>query len=161
MRRLTILIVFAVTTISLLAFRPATTTDSKGVEGVWKSIHVTATNPEGTEEIGDTQPNILIFTGKHYAEVRVRGDEVREELPEDATDEQLLAAWRQFRASAGMYQVTGNEITTKVIVAKSPNAMAEQRERTTTFEMDEDTMYRTFTSRDGTRTFRVEYVRVE
>jgi len=161
MRRLAILLVFAFAAVSLLAFRPATTNDVKGVEGVWKAVHATDTNSEGTREIEITTPNLLIFTGGHYANLFVRGDVPRELLPQDPTDEQLLAAWRRFRGNAGTYDIMGNEITTKVIVAKSPNWTAEQGQDTSTFELDGDTMYRTWSNPDGTSLWRVEHVRVE
>ena len=158
MRRFTFLIVFVVAAGSFLAFRPATTTDASAVEGVWKTVHVTITNDEGTQENETTTPTLTIFTEGHYASLRV-GE--RETLPAEPTDEQLLAAWRPFNANAGTYEVYGNEIRTKVIVAKSPNATATQRERSSTFEVDGDTLIRTFTSEDGTTTFKVRYTRVE
>ena len=162
MRRLIPLIVLMVTVGSFLAFRPATTTDATAVEGVWKAVHVTITGDEGTQENEFTQPNLHIYTAKHYASMRIGGvdQEPREMLPEDPTDEQLLAAWRPLFANAGTYEVKGNEIHTKMIVAKSPNATAEQSENSTPFEVDGDTMYRTFTNDAGT-TFKVKYVRVE
>ncbi|TFG66551.1 MAG: hypothetical protein E4H28_01605 [Gemmatimonadales bacterium] len=120
------------------------------------------TDEEGTREFDVSQPNLQILTGGHYASLNIRGDEARELLPEeDATDEQLLAAWRRFNGSAGTYQVTGNEITTKVIVAKNPNAMAEQLEITGTFGVDGNTLVRTGTNRAGTSTFTVTLSRLE
>ncbi len=160
MRRLTLLIVLAVAAVSFLALRPAATIDASAVDGVWKSIHVTITNDEGTEEFEITTPNLLIFTATHYARLTVFGQEPRAELPEDPTDEQLLAAWRPLIANAGTYEVKGDEIHTKVIVAKSPNATAEQAEDSAPFEVDGDTMVRTFTNDAGT-TFVVRYSRVE
>ena len=141
MRRLTLLLVLVVAAGSFLAFRPMTT-EVTAVEGVWKLVHVTTA--EG--DFDSPQPSILLFTAGHYAAVSVRGTEPRETLPEEPTDEQLLAAWRRFRASAGTYEVSGNEIHTKVIVARSPNATAEQLERSSTFEVDGDTMVRTLSS---------------
>ena len=161
MRRLTPLIVLAVAAVSFLALRAAPTTDASAVEGVWKSVHVTITNDEGTQDFENTQPNLLIFTGSHYATMFVVGREPRETLPEDPTDEQLLAAWRRVLANAGTYEVKGNEIHTKVIVAKDPNWTAEQAENTSTFEVDGDTMVQTFTNDAGTVTFVVKSVRVE
>jgi hypothetical protein len=157
MRRLTLLIVLAAAAVFWGAFRPAATTDASAVEGVWKSVHVTITNDEGTQENEITTPNLMIFTANHYASVRTGQ---REQLPEDPTDEQLLAAWRPFNANAGTYEVRGNEIHMKVIVHKSPNVTAAQRENTSTFEVDGDTMLRTITNAAGV-TFKVKYVRVE
>jgi len=139
MRRLTVLLVLVVAAGSFLAFRPMTT-EVTAVEGVWTVIHVTW---EG-ETFDRTQvPSILILTAGHYASVAVRRTEPRETLPEEPTDEQRLAAWSQFFASAGTYEVSGNEMHTKVIVARNPNATAEQLERSSTFEVDGDTMVRT------------------
>jgi hypothetical protein len=158
MRRLTLVIVLAVTAVSFVALRPAATTHANAVEGVWKTVHVTRTDAEGTQENEVTTPNLTIFTATHFAALRA-GE--REELAEDPADEQLLAAWRPFFASAGTYAVKGNEIHTKIIVHKSPNATAAQRENGAPFELAGDTMYRTFTNPAGTVTWKVKYVRVE
>ena len=141
MRRLTLLFVLVVAAGSFVAFRSATTADVGQLEGAWKLVHVTFTNDEGTQEIDITQPGILLLTAGHFASVAVR--EPRETFPEEPTDEQRLAACREFFATAGTYEVYGNEIRTKVIVTKSPNVTAEQVERSSTFELDGDTMVRT------------------
>ena len=124
---------------SFLAFRPMTT-EVTAVEGVWKQVHVTTAE----QDFDTTQPTILLFTAGHYAALTVRGSEPRETFPEEPTDEQRLAAWSRFFANAGTYEVTGNEIHTKVIVARDPNA--EQVENSSTFEVDGDTMVRTFSN---------------
>ncbi len=141
MRRLAVLLVLVVAAGSFLAFRPAMTTDT-AVEGVWKTVHVTT----ATEDRDAPQPGILIFTAGHYASVFVGGREPRGTFPEEPTDEQRLAAWGRFFASAGTYEVSGNEMTTKVIVARNPNNTAEQLERSSTFELDGDTMVRTLSN---------------
>ncbi len=140
MRRLTLLLVLVVAAgLTALGFRA--TIEVTSVEGVWKTVHVTTA--EG--DFDRTQvPSILLFTAGHYASVAVRGTEPRETFPEEPTDEQRLAAWGRFFASAGTYEVNGNEIHTKVIVARNPNATAEQAELRSTFELDGDTMVRTF-----------------
>ena len=139
MRRLTLLLVLVVAAGSFLAFRPTMTTEVSALDGAWKLVHVTTS--EG--EFDSPQPSILLFTAGHYASVAVRGTEPRETFPEEPTDEQRLAAWSRFFANAGTYEVTGNEIHTKVIVARNPNATAEQAEFSSTFEVDGDTMVRT------------------
>ncbi len=161
MRRLSIVLVFAISAVSLLAFQPAATSDTSAVEGVWKAVHVNVTNEEGTEEREITQPNLLIFTEGHYASLTVFGDEARGELADEPTDEQLLAAWRPFGASAGTYSAADGEIATKIIIAKSSNATANQRERSAPFRLDGDKLVRTFSNRAGTATFEVTYERVE
>jgi hypothetical protein len=161
MRRLSIVLVFAIAAVSLLAFQPAATSDASALEGAWKAVHVTVTNEEGTEERETTQPNLLIFTKGHYASVSVRGAEAREALPDEPTDEQRVAAWRRVGANAGTYSAADGEIATKVIVAKSPSATANQRERSAPFRLDGDNLVRTFTNQAGTTTWVVTYERVE
>ncbi len=162
MRKLVPLIVLVAAVGSFLAFRPAATTDASDLEGVWKTVHVTTTNDEGTQETEITQPNLTIFSAQHYASFRIGGgQEPREMLPEDPTDEQRFAAFQRYIASAGTYEVVGNEIHTKLLMHRNPNAMAEQGEGTSTFEVDGDTLVRTFTNENTGASFRVRYTRVE
>ncbi len=161
MRKLAILLVPAAMAASVMALRPATDHSYSAVEGVWKSVEVTVTTADSTYTNEVTEPNLLIFTKRYYAGLRILRAEPRLELPDEPSDEQLLAAWRPFRAGAGTYEVSGSEITTKVIVAKNPNATAEQRENTSAFELEGDVMHRTFTNRTTGDQFRVKYVRAE
>jgi len=162
MRRLIPLIVFAVAAVSFLAFRPATTTDASAVEGVWKTVHVTTTNDEGTQENEVTRLSLVIFTEGHWASFRTGGGpEGREMFPEEPTDEQRLTAFRQYNATAGTYEVVGNEIHTKLLMHRNPNAMAEQGENASAFEMDGDALVRIFTNANNGNSFRVRYERVE
>ncbi len=137
MRRLIPLIVVLVAASSFLALRPATTTDAGDLEGVWKTVHFTTADGEENEV---TTPNLTIFTATHYASLRAGQ---REQLPDDPTDEQRVAAWIGFFGNAGTYEVDGNEMCTKIIIAKSPNLTAEQAVRCSTFEVDGDTLIRT------------------
>ena len=161
MRRLIPFLVVLVSAGSFLALRPAGNTDAGGLDGVWKVVEVTVTNAEGTTTNPVEQPNLTIFTDGHYATLNVFGDEPRAQLPDDPTDEQVLAAWRPFGANAGTYEVSGSELTTTVLVAKNPNATANQNTNTSSFEVDGDTLYRTLTNANNGNTFRLKLVRVE
>lgn len=163
MRRVSIFLVLAASAALLLAFRsvPTTATEVSSIQGVWKAVSWVRTNAEGTEEGQVTQPNLTIFTTGHYAGGTVRGSEPREVLPEDATDEQRLAAWRRYGGGAGTYRLEGNTLSTKVIVAKSPNATAEQRENTSMVEVDGDTLRRTWTNAENNSSWTTTYTRVE
>jgi hypothetical protein len=162
MRRLIPLIVLAVAAASFVAFRPAATIDASAVEGAWKTVHVTATNDEGTTETEITQPSLTIFTGGYWASFRIGGgQEPREMFPEDPTDEQRLEAFQRYNANAGTYEVKGYEIHTKLLMHRNPNAMAAQNENISTFEMDGDALVRVFTNPNNGNSFRVRYDRVE
>ena len=126
MRRLTLLIVLLVAAVSFLALRPATTT----VEGVWKIVHFTVTTDEGTVEGDINQPNLMIFSGRHYASIFPSG------------------GGGEMSAQGGTYEVKGNEIHFRIIATSpntSPNVPPEQEEESATFEVDGDTLVMTYT----------------
>ena len=123
MRRLIPVMAVLVVAGSFLAFRPADTTSDAGeLVGVWKLVHRTSPAGEGSEV---TDPNLLIYTEGYYASLGGSAD--REELPEEPTDEQRLAAWGPFGANAGSYEVRSNERHSTVIIAKNPNAIGAER----------------------------------
>ena len=154
MRRLTVLLVGVVAAGSFLAFRPMTT-EVTAVEGVWTVIHVTW---EG-ETFDRTQvPSILILTAGHYASVTVRGTEPRETLPEEPTDEQRLAAWSPFFASAGTYEVSGSKLTLHVMLARVPSGVGSSPELE--YRIEGDQLITTATSNAGVTT-RTTYIRLD
>jgi hypothetical protein len=57
-----------------------------------------------------------------------------------ASADELRAAWGPFVGEAGTYEVTGNLITMRPIVAKSPAAMVPGAFTTWTFELTGDTL---------------------
>lgn len=132
-----------------------------GIQGAWRSVEVTVTNAEGTNTNPITQANMTIYSAGHYSSIRVTGQENRELLPEEATDEQLLAAWRPFAANAGTYTLDGTTLTTRVMVAKSPNAMAESRENSSEVVIEGNVMYQTFTNAENGNSFRVKSERLD
>ncbi len=136
MRKLITLIVLVVAAGSWLAFRPSATTDASDLEGVWKIVHVTVTSDEGTVEEDINQPNLTIFSGSHYASV----------FP-------ILGAPGESIAQAGTYEVKGNEIHLRAIVATSPNV---PEEFSGTFELDGDTLVVTWTDGSVVTSTRVE-----
>lgn len=161
MRRFAVPALFVLVFGLVVAFRYAPRSGAGSVEGVWKAVESTVTNADSTTTNQLTQPNLTFFTKGHYASLRVGGQGERPALPDNPTDEQLLAALRRFFANAGTYTVSGNELTTKVILSRSPNATAEQMTGTSTFEVDGDVLYRTFTNRQTGGSMRVKYIRLE
>jgi hypothetical protein len=167
MRRLTPFIVLAFAAVLLGAvsfpgFRPTGTADASTVSGVWEVVSATVLRgPQSGMQIEMNQPSLSIFTEEHFATVFVSGTQPRAPLPEDPTDEELLAAWRPVQAMAGTYEISGDELRTTLIVSKSPNETAEGKEETSTFELDGDTLYRTFMDDGGNPALKVKFVRVE
>lgn len=99
-------------------------TSRAGVQGVWRiaesTHHGDATNTH-------PQPSLYLFTGKHYAMLRVTSPTPRIAPvdPDKASAAELLAVWGNngFIANAGTYEVGGGNLTIRPVVAKNPDAM--------------------------------------
>ena len=93
------------------------------LEGVWKKTEVTVAGPNA-QIIPHPQPNIVIFTKKHFSFTEVEGEKPRPDQPlEKATDAQKVAAWEPFSADAGTYEIKGTTITLHDLVTKDPEGM--------------------------------------
>ena len=161
MRKLAAVAVLMLTAISVLAFRPAAVSPAPSIEGAWRIVaFAPLIGPQAGVEIEITQPSLHVFTERHFATVFVSGTEPRAPLPEDPTDEQLLAAWAPLQAMAGTYEIDGNEIRTSLIVSKSPNDTADRKIETSTFEIDGEVFYRFWPDERGVPAVKVKHVRV-
>jgi len=162
MRRLIVPAVVLVTAAIVLAFRPATepTFDASDLEGAWRTVTVHAELADTTWTRDEDRPNMLLFVDGHWAAMRVRGEGTRADVPEDATDEQLLEAFRPFSASGGTYTVSGSAITSTTLISKWPNGMNAQRVSTNEFELDGDKLVRVFRNEENDNSWTVTYKRM-
>ncbi len=111
----------------VLAFAASLSAQSKSsIQGVWRVTETTgglgAANDKAVN--AKPQPGFYIFTATHYSVNRVYGDKPRM-VPKDAakpTIEELTDANRM-QAQFGTYQLTGDAITMKPIVARQPATM--------------------------------------
>src|SRR5262249_32780978 len=113
--------------------------------GVWRVAEVTVTGPNA-RKITSPQPGLFIFTARHYALETVTSDAPRPELPpaDKRTDKQIVDAFGPFTANAGSYEIKGNEVTNKVIVAKNPGTMKAGRFQIYSFRSEgKDTLWLT------------------
>lgn len=94
-----------------------------GLEGEWRIEEVTIVGGANEGTYSNPQPSLFIFTGRHYSTLLIPGDSPRQQFPDQTTDEEKLAAFDNFIANAGTYQVTGSTLTVQPFVAKVPNAM--------------------------------------
>jgi hypothetical protein len=92
------------------------------VVGVWRFTAAEVLG-ENAQTITDIRPSILIFTPKYFSWVDVHGEHAPD-LPEEPTDAQLAAAYKQLTAMAGTYEVEGSSITAPIIVSANPNEMS-------------------------------------
>lgn len=104
---------------------------NQSIQGVWRAVEVTITNPipprgnthaKGTHT--NVQPELLIFTAKHYSLMADLGVEPRPTsggaARGESTLEELQGRWGPFNAHAGTYEVSGDTLTRYIVVAKEP-----------------------------------------
>jgi hypothetical protein len=108
--------------VSILLAGPIT---AQKIEGVWALTEVTTTGANGkTQQV--SQPSMYLFTKKHYSIIYVAGDAPRPDVADidAATADELRNIFvRSFIANAGTYEIKGGKLTTRPMVAKSPNFM--------------------------------------
>jgi hypothetical protein len=111
------------------------------IQGVWRAVEITVTNPnpppnalpKGTHT--NIQPELLIFTAKHYS---LTADTAAQPRPTEPVKEQgkptveeLQARWGPFAANAGTYELSGDTLTRHVAVAKNAAAQGKVVTRAT------------------------------
>lgn len=131
------------------------------LEGVWSITEAVVTSPDGTSTDMEPQPGLYFFADRHYSTTLVETDS-HLPYPDDPTDEERLAAYDNFIANSGTYEVTGSTITIRITVSKNPNAMA-GRPITYEYELEDDSLALTLRAawapRDGEIRYRL--VRLE
>lgn len=117
----------------------ATAQSGENLDGAWR---VDALIGPGARLVDDPQPGLLLFTGRHYSYVFVTSETPRSALPVGpTTPEVLVNAWNPFTANAGTFETSGEVMTRRPIVAKSPDAMAPGVFNEYTFRMTADTLW--------------------
>jgi hypothetical protein len=113
------------------------------IQGVWKVTQVKTTGANA-QTIANPQPGLYFFTASHYAIMIVQGDKPRPDVPlaetNNMTADQLRAAWGPFTANAGTYELAGDTLTTKAIVAKNEGVMKTGNFRTSVVKLEGKTL---------------------
>ncbi len=122
---------------------------AQGLEGAWRVTEVVTTGPLG-RTLESPQPGLLLFTGGHYSYTLVTSDQPRPIPPRGlANVEDMLDVWSPFTANAGTFEVSGNSMTRRPVVAKSPDAMAPGAFNEYTFRLSADTLWVTTVGTEG------------
>ena len=129
MRRI-VIAAFALTV--LAACQPAIIEEANPLLGAWQISEMSVTTPDTSYTITSPQPNLYLFTERHYSIMRALGNQPRELFAGDApvlgsltpTDAERLAAWSTFLGHSGTYEVSGSTLTVRPIVAKIPGVMS-------------------------------------
>jgi hypothetical protein len=91
------------------------------LDGAWRMVEIREAN--GT--VSRTQPGIRVFKDGYFGLVRVNGTSPRPAtIPPNATPEEAMAVLGPFAAQAGTFEVSGQTVTERSLVAKNPAGMA-------------------------------------
>ena len=118
------------------------------LEGVWRETEIVVTGRDAST-IQNPQPSLYVFTPTHYAMMGTLGDRPRPLFKSlDPTTEERIAAFDSFWGNSGTYEITGDVLTIRPVVARMPNFMAGGFERYQ-FRLDGNTLLLTSKSTDG------------
>ena len=117
------------------------------LEGVWRETEIVATGR--WQSIQNPQPSLYIFTPTHYAMMGTIGEHPRALYKSfDPTNEEKIAAFDSFWGNSGTYEVTGDVLTIRPVVARNPNFMAGGFDKLQ-FSVDGDTLSLSLKSTDS------------
>lgn len=115
--------------------------DAEALQGAWQVTEVVTAGP-ASRTLSSPQPSLLLFTGRHYSYTLINGEQPRPPLPRRAaTAAELLTVWNPFSANAGTFEVSGDTMIRRPIVAKSPDAMAPGAFNQYTYRLSADTLW--------------------
>jgi len=146
------LVVIACMAALAVLFTVQTAAAQGNMVGVWRGAEViwSGDNPVKMT-ISPTHPDFFIVTKKHWSLTNIAAaTAARPDLPQGATDAQKVAVWTPFVGLAGTYEVKGNVVTARTLVAKSPGDMLPGNFTTMEFKVEGDTLTLTpKTNQDG------------
>jgi hypothetical protein len=131
------------------------------IQGVWRVVEQTINDRTlAGEGLG---LGFHIYTAGYYAVVRESGTPPRPDVGnvDGATAAQLLAMWGPFVAQFGTYEISGDRLTERTLVAKNPSNMKEAAPTSRRITLEGNTLT---TEPDGTtdgRRITLKMVRVE
>jgi hypothetical protein len=93
--------------------RPVHAAQDNGLRGVWQIV----------DDSGRPGPGIYIFAGRYYSMMVANADRPDITDTSQATADELRALWNPMAANAGVYEVAGDLVTIRPVVAKIPVVM--------------------------------------
>jgi Lipocalin-like domain len=100
------------------------------LQGVWQVMDVG----------GQAAAGVYIFAGKHYSMMFAATDRPQIDDTSKATADELRAMWGPMTANAGTYEVSGNLVTIRPIVAKIPVVMKPGANEVYAFRVEGNTL---------------------
>ena len=174
-RRALPLVVSALVLIPILLVGQESRSTASPLQGVWRAQEVVVVGGVNPRTIKNPQPHLRIYTPRHYSMVEIRtpnGERRRAvaqagEISSKLTDAQKLERyeeWAPLAANSGTYEVKGNTITHRAIVAKNEAVMsapAGTANQPTEFKIDGNTLWLTIRNAQTKAETRVRYTRLE
>jgi hypothetical protein len=135
---------------------------TSSIQGSWEIIEQKFTSKDSSNTSTPFR-SILIFTDKFYSITTAGVD--RPSWPQTPTGEKvsyenLENAYQNFTSNAGHYEIKGDSILYKIIVAKSPNFMNDIKNYSQAFALNGDKLI-TYTSSASGRKTTTTYKRLE
>ncbi len=132
--------------------------------GAWKIVQTVISNPSGEKVDESPPPGMYMFTGRYMSNLIVPEWRPRPMITSESSDEDMLAAYRNFIADGGEYWIEGDVMQTHNFIAKVPNFMRSDRKRGEgiryKFYFEEETLVITMTNQgwaqSGSITYRLQ-----
>jgi hypothetical protein len=127
-----------------LAFSQANTP----IDGVWRITEIVTTGANAATN-SSPQPSLIIFARGHYSWLHIGSATPRKQraaaaTPGKLTDAEKIAAyeeWNPFTANSGTYEVKGNTLTRRRLVAKNEFAMGAAPPVIEQYKLEGDTLW--------------------
>jgi hypothetical protein len=157
--RLVIVTALGLVCLSLAAHQRST--PQRGIQGVWRVVEQTINDQ--TLKAPALGEGFHIYTAGHYAVVRETGNSPRPDVSNTntATADQLRAVWGPFVAQLGTYEISGDILTERTLVAKHPSNMVNTGSSRRRFKLDGNTMTTEPYEPTAGRSIKLKMIRVE
>ena len=111
------------------------------IVGAWRILEVT--RDSAGIRVTRAHPGVYLFTQRHYSVTRIDSEKPRRDFPSELrrTTETYVDIWGPFAAHSGTYEVQGDRLTMRAVVAKNPAAMQPTNFNTHTWRVAGDTLW--------------------
>lgn len=118
------------------------------IDGVWKITEVVTTGANAATN-ASPQPSLIMFVRGHYSWLHIGSSTPRKQraaaaTPGKLTDAEKIAAfeeWNPFTANSGTYEIKGNTLTRRRLVAKNEFAMGAAPPVIEQYKLEGDTLW--------------------
>ena len=122
--------------------------DNTPIDGVWRITEIVTTGANAATN-ASPQPSLIIFARGHYSWLHIGSATPRKQraaaaTPGKLTDAEKIAAyeeWNPFTANSGTYEVKGNTLTRRRLVAKNEFAMGAAPPVIEQYKLEGDTLW--------------------